>query len=307
MQSLLFVDPDPKFASSLAELFAGRGFETATALSAEDARPLLAARRFDLLLTEIQLPSASGFELVRDARTLDPNQAFAVLTASESFWSALEAIRLGAREYLVKHLDRVDFLVESIERVVGRVVVERESREILSGVTTVHDELLKSLVHLERENNTLSEKLGELQPRTLEPYRILIVDDEVLVGEVLQTLFIDAGFEVETAVSGELAMARIDQGGLHLVLADKNLPGISGLDLIRYVKDVHPHIEVVMMTGFASLESAIEALELGAAAYLLKPFEDLTEVMRKVGDIRRKQEFRARATDFLDRLSLIHI
>lgn len=301
MPSLLFVDPDPKFSTSLAELFAGRGFRTATAQSGEEAQALLRNERFELILTEIQLPGMSGFDLVRESRVIDPYQAFAVLTGSESFWWAHESIRLGAREYLVKHLDRVDFLVESIERVSRRLRAERESRELLAHVGSVHDELLKSLVHLEREKVSLEERLGQATPRTLDPYRILVVDDEPLVGAVLRELFVDAGFHVDTTTTGEDAMMRLDAGGTHLVLADKNLPGLSGLDLLRYVKDVHPGVEVVMMTGYASLESAIEALDMGASAYLLKPFDDLQEVIRKVRDLRRKQESRARAADFLDR------
>ena len=301
MPSLLFVDPDPKFAGSLAELFQSRGFEATTAESGEAARALLAHRRFDLILTEIRLPGISGFDLVREARAVDAHQAFAVLTSGENFFDALEAIRLGAREYLVKHLDRVDFLVESLQRVVERLYAERESRELLARVTEVHDQLLKSLVHLEKENVQLEERLGQSAPMGLTDYCILIVDDEPLVSAVLKELFSEHGFEAVVAGSVAEAIARIDAGGVHLVFADKNLPDRSGLEVLKHVKTHHPEVEVVMMTGYGSLESAIQALDVGAAGYVLKPFDDLQELLRKVRDIRKKQEFRVKAVSFLAR------
>jgi DNA-binding NtrC family response regulator len=300
--SLLIVDPDPKFASSLAELFANRGFTTATAQSGEDARPLIGTNKFDLLLTEIQLPGISGFELVREARRDDPHVAFAVLTSSESFWAALEAIRLGAREYLVKHLDRVDFLVETVETLVRRLRAEREGRDLLAWIGTVHGELLRSVVHLEKENVKLEERLGQRPPISFDPYRVLVVDDEPLVLGILREVFVEAGFEVEMAASAEDATARLDAAPpFHIVLADKNLPGASGLDLLRFIKERHPTLDVLMMTGYGSLESAIEAMNIGAAGYLIKPFENLHDVVERVREIRKKQEQKARASDFLER------
>lgn len=301
MPSLLFVDPDPKFAGSLAELFQSRGFEATTAESGEAARVVLAHRRFDLILTEIRLPGITGFELIREARAHDPHQAFAVLTGAESFFDALEAIRLGAREYLVKHLDRVDFLVESLQAVVRRLFAERERRELLASVTEVHDELLKSLVHLEKENVQLEERLGRVAPLGLTDYRILVVDDEPMVAAVLKELFVENGIGVDVVGTVGEANARVDAGDIHLVFADKNLPDATGLEVLRHVKERHPEVEVVMMTGYGSLESAIEALDVGAAGYVLKPFDDLQQLMIKVREIRKKQEFRVKAANFLER------
>jgi DNA-binding NtrC family response regulator len=301
MPAVLVVDPDPKLASSLAGLLTGRGFQSLTAASADQALKRLEEGSFDLILTEIQLPGTSGFDFIRAARARDPGLPFVVLANEESFWWAREAIRLGARDYLVKHLDRVDVLVESVERVVRTVRQERETRELLNGISNLQDEFLRSLVHLDRQNLELQERLDGAPAEAPSPYRILVVDDEPLVCGVLRDLFVEHGFQVEVANTAERAMAWVDSGSFDLVVTDKNLPGMSGLDLLRRVKERNPEVEVLIVTGYASLDSAIEAIDWGASGYLLKPFENLDEVLSKVNEIRRRQQFRAQAPQFLER------
>jgi DNA-binding NtrC family response regulator len=184
---------------------------------------------------------------------------------------------------------------------VRKLLAERERRELLSRVTEVHDELLKSLVHLEKENVQLEERLGQSAPMGLSEYRILIVDDEPLVAAVLKELFLEHGLRSEVVGSAADAIARVDAGGMHLVFCDKNLPDRSGLDVLRHVKEHHADVEVIMMTGYGSLESAIQALDMGAAGYVLKPFDDLQELLTKMKEVRRKQEFRVKAASFLER------
>jgi DNA-binding NtrC family response regulator len=300
--SLLIVDPDPKLATSLGELLTGRGYESVAASSGEQALEVLSQFPTDLVLTEVRLPGMTGFDLIRAARRRDPGMAFMVLTDTENFRYALEAIRLGARDYLVKHVDRVDFLVATIERGVRQVWKERESRELLTQLSKLQEEFLKNLVHLEHENATLQERLaGSNSKAPANRYRIMVVDDEPVVCTVLNELFTGEGFSVELAFTAEEALAKIERAPVDLVIADKNLPKMNGLDLLRRVKERSPRVEFLIMTGYGSLDSAIAAMDSGAAAYVLKPFGDLEDVLIKVNEIRAKQEFQARAGYFLDR------
>jgi DNA-binding NtrC family response regulator len=302
--SLLIVDPDPKLATSLGELLTGRGFESLSASSGEQALQILGDVSVDLVLTEARLPGMTGFDLIRTARRKDPMLAFMVLTDTENFRFALDAIRLGARDYLVKQVDRIDFLVATIERGVRQVRRERESRDLLVQLSALQEEFLRNLVHLEHENAVLQEKLAGGSPQQAAHYRVLIVDDEPVVCKVLAELFTTEGFLVHTTVSAEDAITLLARTPIDLVVADKNLPRMNGIELLRCVKATAPGIEFLIITGYGSLDSAIAAMDSGAAGYLLKPFSDLSEILSKVREIRAKQEFRARAAQFLERFKV---
>lgn len=119
------------------------------------------------------------------------------------------------------------------------------------------------------------------------PNRVLVVDDQEVVCEVLSALLRREGFLVEAVHDGAAALARLDamnaaQTPFDVAVVDKNLPGMSGLRVLEAGKRRHPLIEFVMITGYASFESAVEALSLGAYDYLVKPFIDIKEVAAKL-------------------------
>ncbi|HUU00252.1 MAG TPA: HD domain-containing phosphohydrolase [Myxococcota bacterium] len=111
--------------------------------------------------------------------------------------------------------------------------------------------------------------------------RVLIVDDEDVVRLVLEEA-LGNSFALALTKTAEEAVPFLTRQPPNIMLVDKNLPGMSGVDLLKQVKALDPEIEVIIITGYASLESAIEAMRLGAYDYLLKPFEDLAIVEEKV-------------------------
>lgn len=111
---------------------------------------------------------------------------------------------------------------------------------------------------------------------------ILVVDDEHSILSTLERFLRRKGYVVLTAKSAEDALDVLGTDYLpHVVLTDKNLPEADGIELIRQGKKLSPETEFVLMTGYATIESSIEALDLGAAGYLQKPF-DLNDVLQKV-------------------------
>ncbi len=103
--------------------------------------------------------------------------------------------------------------------------------------------------------------------------RLLVVDDEPSMLDMLTLLFADEGYAVETARSAEEARRVLAQGGLDLVLCDIMMPDGNGLDLLREIKASNPEAPVVMMTAYTSTKSAIDAMKLGAFDYISKPFD----------------------------------
>src|SRR3989475_7331581 len=104
--------------------------------------------------------------------------------------------------------------------------------------------------------------------------RILVVDDERAIGIAIQRLLGAPGHEVDAVLSGEEALRRLADRAYHLVITDLSLKGVSGMDVLRWVKQHAPETAVIMITAFGSEKIAVEAMKLGAADYIPKPFDN---------------------------------
>ena len=112
--------------------------------------------------------------------------------------------------------------------------------------------------------------------------RILFVDDEEQIRSLILTVLEGDGHEAVGAGSAAEAEKAFETAAFDLAVIDKNLPDGSGIDLLRDLKKKHPETEFIILTGYPSLESAIEALRAGAFDYLIKPVLDLDLVTQKV-------------------------
>ncbi len=110
------------------------------------------------------------------------------------------------------------------------------------------------------------------------PIDILIIDDEEVVINVFQELLSSREYRVFQAMSGKDGLDIVQQRPFPVVILDKNLPDISGIEVLRKIKEVNPSTEVIIITAYGSMETAIQALELGAYDYIPKPFGDLKDV-----------------------------
>jgi two-component system, NtrC family, response regulator AtoC len=118
--------------------------------------------------------------------------------------------------------------------------------------------------------------------------QLLIVDDEPAIRQVVASLLRKAGYSVDQAVDGESALERLSKGDVDIALCDIKLPGISGIELLREVRTANIDTAFIMMTAFASVDTAIEAIKAGAADYMIKPLnnDELLHRLTKVGDLR---------------------
>lgn len=122
--------------------------------------------------------------------------------------------------------------------------------------------------------------------------RILIVDDEPLVLEVLSDVLAREGFHVSQATEASLALEKLEQGPHALVLCDIRMPGMDGFELLKEIRRTHPGTDVIMMTGFGSLDGAIDAMTLGAADYLIKPLKP-KEIVARIRSILHRRTLEA--------------
>ncbi len=133
--------------------------------------------------------------------------------------------------------------------------------------------------------------------------RLLIVDDERGILVALRGLFGKEGYEVETAESGEEALAKVRSGLFHVVITDLSMKGMSGLDLLREIRRLDPESAVLMITAYGSQRIAVEAMKAGAEDYLPKPFDN-DELRIKVRKVMEKQLLKLAHRQLLEQVRL---
>jgi DNA-binding NtrC family response regulator len=131
-------------------------------------------------------------------------------------------------------------------------------------------------------------EFGESARRT----QILILDDEPIVCKRLKPAFQKAGYEVETFVDSSQAMARIEEKKFDIVITDLKMEGIDGMRFLMRVKEISQETGVIVITGFATAETARESLREGAFDFVAKPFK-LSDIMDVVRSLEKKSREKA--------------
>jgi DNA-binding NtrC family response regulator len=112
-------------------------------------------------------------------------------------------------------------------------------------------------------------------------HHILLVEDELNVAKGLEMVLSDEGYGVKTAPTGRTALNMFMGNGFDLVVSDLRLPDIDGLEVIKNIKEQRPEVKVIIITGYPSVSSAVDAVRIGVMDYLRKPFTD-DELVRAV-------------------------
>src|SRR3982075_1962296 len=103
--------------------------------------------------------------------------------------------------------------------------------------------------------------------------RVLVGDDEPMMADSLRQNFVEEGYSVDTAATGAAAIELFDQGAHHLAICDLQLPDMDGLEVMRHMKDARPTTEVIVVTGYGTVQKAVEATKAGAFYFVEKPFD----------------------------------
>jgi len=127
--------------------------------------------------------------------------------------------------------------------------------------------------------------------------RVLVVDDEAVVTKGCRRILGDAGYQVDTAATGQEGLSRAMAGNFDLVVTDLRLPDLNGMELVRALRNRRPEIAVLIITGYGSVPNAVEAVKLGVADYIEKPFtpEQITEAVKRAVGVREEDTTRVEA------------
>jgi DNA-binding NtrC family response regulator len=121
------------------------------------------------------------------------------------------------------------------------------------------------------------------------PTRILLVDDEKDFVEMLSMRLEEAGDKVTAAYTGQEGLDRLEKDEFDVIILDIKMPGMDGIQALRKIKILHPLVEVILLTGHGSAETAVEGMKLGAFDYLLKP-ADIDDLTTKLEGAKKKKE-----------------
>jgi two-component system, NtrC family, response regulator len=118
----------------------------------------------------------------------------------------------------------------------------------------------------------------------MKPLRVLVIDDESVICDACRLVLGEKGHGVDRCLTGKAGLLAVESGRYDLILLDMKLPDIDGMEILRTVSGKTPAPCVIVMTGYSSLSNALQAMKLGAADYLAKPFTDdeLVEAVEKL-------------------------
>jgi CheY-like chemotaxis protein len=255
---VLVVDDEAVVLTVLREALRRGGYRVTTAASAEEAMDLMQKRRFDLVLTDKNLPGASGLDVLRAARALTPSPAIVLITGYTSYDSAVEALDIGAHDYIEKPIRDVEDLRFRIRRALSR-----------------RDE---QLARPKPKAAGSSSKPGDERVG-----RVLVVEVEGARRQLIAD-YLGKRHHVTAAKDGDEALSLLKRETFDLVLADRHLPGTSGLRVIEHAQRLLPHCASVLYTAYPSYDSVKEAFATGVDAYLVRPSEDLKKLAEKVAE-----------------------
>jgi CheY-like chemotaxis protein len=255
---VLVVDDEAVVLTVLREALRRGGYRVTTAASAEEAMDLMQKRRFDLVLTDKNLPGASGLDVLRAARALTPSPAIVLITGYTSYDSAVEALDIGAHDYIEKPIRDVEDLRFRIRRALSRrdEQLARPKPKVVGSAAKTGDE-----------------RVG----------RVLVVEVEGARRQLIAD-YLGKRHHVTAAKDGDEALSLLKRESFDLVLADRHLPGTSGLRVIEHAQRLLPHCASVLYTAYPSYDSVKEAFATGVDAYLVRPSEDLKKLAEKVAE-----------------------
>lgn len=258
---VLLVDDEIDFLDATAKALRRRGFQVTTASDGLAVLTLIEKISVDVIVLDVKMPKISGYDLFKELKKKLPDIQIIFLTGHGTAKKAFETSKEGAFGYLAKPC-AIEDLAEMI----------REAYKNIGGESSQNRELIGAK---ESEN-----------------IRLLVIDDEKEFLDSVRKVLSRREMEVLTAENGEKGIDAILTKAVDVVVLDIKMPGMSGIEVLTRIKQEKPLIEVILLTGHASVSTAVDGLKKGAFDYLHKPqnIDDLTEIIRKAAEKKWKSE-----------------
>jgi DNA-binding NtrC family response regulator len=265
---ILVMEDETSLAKGLRMILEKEGYHVDTAATGHSAMDALRKKGFDLLVADLRLPDMDGMDIIREVREKRPETKTIVITGYPSISSAVDAMKLGVSDYLPKPFWDEDFK-QAVEKALkgGKEVHLKQEPDLSSPRSRM------------RPERTVAQTAEQEQPGRP---RVLLMEDEPSLAQGLKMVLLKQGYEVELADTGLRALDSLRVKNFDILVADLMLPDVDGMEVVRAVKETMPETQVIVITGYASVPTAVDSMKMGALDYLPKPFT-MDEFMGAVG------------------------
>jgi len=296
---ILVVDDELALRESLAGWLERDGYEVEMAAGSKEALKRLKDSRFDILIVDVKMKEISGMEILKQVKANHPNATVIMMTAYGSIDTAIKAMKNNAYDYPLKPFDPIDLslMIKKIFQEKENASKHRLPEERIKDQTSNKRRIVQSKsvpVIFDNFPNgnqmpyTVSltpKKSTDLEKKNL---KIMLVDDEKRFILPLKKRLSRRGYNIITANNGMDALRKLKQTSVQVVFLDVMMPFMDGIETLIEIKNHYPNLEVIMLTGQASLKDAVKCLKYGAADYLMKP-TDIEEIIQKAEDAFKKE------------------
>jgi len=268
--SILIVDDEKNILNSLRRVLMDENYHIVTAQSGEQGLLMLKNHDIDLVVSDQNMSGMSGLEFLKKAKLKYPHIASIMLTAQADMEAVKKAVNeVGAYKFILKPWNEDDFKI-SVRRALELQELTMERDSLLEKIKT-QEVLFKEL---ERKHPGIT-RTGEDEDAGRNMQSILIVDDEKSILKAVTRMLMDDDYQLHTALSGQEGLAKLKKHKADLVISDQKMPGMTGLEFLRHVKAEYPDTLTIMLTAYADIETAIDAInEAGIYKFILKPWDE---------------------------------
>lgn len=246
---VLLVDDELEFLDATAKALRRRGFQVTTSSDGLAVLSLIEKLSIDVMVLDVKMPKISGYDLFMELKQMCQDIQVIFLTGHGQAKKAFDMTKEGAFGYLAKPCAIGD-LAEMIREAYKIGGKDRQDRELIGS-------------------------------KNQENIRVLVIDDEKEFLSSVRKVLSRRNMEIFTAENGEKGIEEIRAKAVDVVVLDIKMPGMNGIDVLTQIKKEKPFVEVILLTGHASVSSAVEGLRKGAFDYLHKP-EDMEELVRTI-------------------------
>jgi len=298
---VLIVDNEKDLAGMLSLIIKDLGTEVAVANGGKECLEILVKQDFDVVILDVWMPGLNGIKTLKEIKKGYPLVEVIILTGHGTVHDAVQAMKIGAFDYLLKPVD-YDELLSKLEAAATRKHKQEERIKKADTQSFFQEETERREEGLSIQEDVHTEPIKQKSKLNSSkiPANVLIVDDEKEFVEMLALRLETAGEDVLSAYSGNECLEILNQKEIGVVLLDIEMPGMGGIETLKKIKEKYPLVEVIILTAYATIETAVQGMKLGAYDYLLKP-PDFVEIKSKLKSAgRRKEKQEQRIQDAMD-------